>query len=171
MHDHDRMMAGYNAWANRRLFEAAARLSEADLTADAGAFFGSLLGTLNHMLVADRIWMRRLTGGGEAPGRLDAILHERLADLASARAAEDARIVAYVDGLSQADLAGPLSYRTLADPADVRQTLSSALAHVFNHQTHHRGQAHALLTRFSGEAPSFDLLVYQRQTGIGLLAG
>lgn len=171
MQDHYRMMAGYNAWANRRLFEAAARLPDAALGQDAGAFFGSLLGTLNHMLVADRIWMRRLAGAGEAPDRLDAILHERLADLAAAREAEDARIVAFVDGLSEEDLSGTLAYRTIADPAEVRQTLASALAHFFNHQAHHRGQAHALLTRFAGEAPSLDLLVYQRQTGIGLVPG
>lgn len=94
--------AGYNRWANEQLRETAARLSDADYRADRGAFFQSLHGTLNHLLVGDRIWMRRFTGTGEAP----------------------------------------------------------ALDHFFNHQTHHRGQAHCLLTGLTGGAPSLDLIVY-----------
>src|ERR671927_1747556 len=97
------MMAAYNAWANRRLYDAAAALSDADYRADRGAFFKSVHGTLNHLLVGDRIWMRRFTGQGEAPSRLDAILFEGFSELRRAREAEDARIAAYVDGLSEAD--------------------------------------------------------------------
>ncbi|MGD9743229.1 MAG: DinB family protein [Dongiaceae bacterium] len=70
------MMAGYNQWANRRIYEAVARLPDADYRADRGAFFGSLHGTLNHLLGTDRIWMRRFTGAGEAPS-LDLILYQR----------------------------------------------------------------------------------------------
>ena len=73
---HFSQFAAYNAWANRRLYDAAARLSDADYRADRGAFFKSMHGTLNHLLVADRVWMSRFTGQGEAPKRLDAILHE-----------------------------------------------------------------------------------------------
>jgi uncharacterized damage-inducible protein DinB len=76
-----RMFAAYNAWANVRLYDAAAKLSDADYRVDRGAFFKSVHGTLNHLLVADRIWMQRFTGTGEAPGRLDAILHEDFGDL------------------------------------------------------------------------------------------
>ena len=81
MKDHYTSFAGYNAWANRRLYDAAAQLSDAEYRADKGAFFKSMHGTLNHLLTTDRIWMKRFTGEGEAPDRLDAILHERLADL------------------------------------------------------------------------------------------
>jgi len=162
------MLAGYNAWVNRRLYEAAAALPEADYRRDAGAFFASLHATLNHLLVADRIWMRRFTGEGPMPDRLDAILHDELAGLRAAREAEDARIEAYVAGLDEVTLAGRFRYRTLVQPREMEQPLAPALLHFFNHQTHHRGQAHALLTRFAGDAPSFDLLQYQRETGVGL---
>ncbi len=170
MQTHFAMFAAYNRWANERLYEAAARLPDADYRADRGAFFGSLNGTLNHILVADRIWMHRFTGEGPQPTQLDAILFEDLAPLGQARRAEDDRIVAYVDGLTDADLAGTFSYRTITSPADITQRLAPALAHFFNHQTHHRGQAHTLLTIAGGKdaAPPLDLIYFQRQTGIGL---
>ena len=125
-------------------------------------------GTLNHLLVADRIWMRRFTGEGEAPSRLDAVLAEAFGDLRAAREREDARIVAYVAGLSEATLAGRFRYRTIVNPADVEQPLAPALIHLFNHQTHHRGQVHALLAGLGHDAPSLDLILFQRATGIGL---
>ena len=163
-----RMFAGYNAWANERLYAAVAGLPESEYRADYGAFFGSVHGTLNHLLVGDRIWMQRLTGEGEAPARLDAILHEDFGALRAARVAEDARIAAYVAGLSDHDLSRKVHYRTISRPADIEQELVYALPHVFNHQTHHRGQVHCLLTEITGEAPSLDLIVYQRETGLGL---
>lgn len=162
------MLAGYNAWANARVYDAAAALGDAEYRADRGAFFKSVHGTLNHLLVADRIWMRRFTGEGEAPSRLDAILFEDFAELRAARVREDERIAAYVEGLGEAALAGRFRYRTIVNPADVEQPLAPALVHFFNHQTHHRGQVHALLTGLGREAPSLDLILFQRQTGIGL---
>jgi uncharacterized damage-inducible protein DinB len=165
-----RMFAGYNAWANGRIYDAAARLADADYRADRGAFFGSVHGTLNHLLVADRIWMRRFTGAGEAPNRLDAILFEELAPLRAAREAEDARIAGWVESLSAEDLAGMIRYATLSSPAAIEQRLGTALAHIFNHQTHHRGQVHGLLTAIGGRdaAPSLDLILFQRETGMGM---
>src|SRR4029077_16446581 len=85
MKDHFASFARYNAWANRRLYDAAAGLSDADYRTDRGAFFGSLHGTLNHLLTADWVWMHRFTGQGPSPTKLDAIQHERLGDLAAAR--------------------------------------------------------------------------------------
>ena len=168
MKAHFDMLARYNAWANRRLYDAAAALSDADYRADRGAFFKSMHGTLNHLLVGDRIWMRRFTGEGEAPTRLDAILYDDFAELRRTREAEDARILRYVEGLSEADLAGRFRYRTISKPTDIEQSLAPALLHFFNHQTHHRGQAHCLLTGFGRDAPSLDLILFQRETGIGL---
>jgi uncharacterized damage-inducible protein DinB len=167
MKPHFAMMAGYNAWCNERLYDAVAQLSDADYRADRGAFFKSVHGTLNHLLVADRIWMRRFTGEGEAPNRLDAILFEDFSGLRAARQQEDQRIASYVDRLSEADLAGRFRYRTITNPTDVEQPLAPALMHFFNHQTHHRGQVHCLLTGFSLDAPSLDLVLFQRQTGMG----
>lgn len=162
-----RRFAGYNAWANRRLYTAAAQLSEQDYRADRGAFFGSVHGTLNHLLVTDRIWMRRISGTGEAPDRLDAILFDSLDALNRARQAEDARIAAFVEGLSPENLSGELGYANSAGHRFV-QPLASVLDHLFNHQTHHRGQVHCLISGFLGNAatPSLDLIQYQRETGI-----
>ena len=168
MKPHFAMMAGYNAWCNERIYDVAAQLSDADYRADRGAFFKSVHGTLNHLLVTDRIWLKRFSGQGEAPNRLDAILFENLPELCAAREREDERIVGYIDGLSDADLAGRIRYKTITNPAEIEQPLAPALVHFFNHQTHHRGQVHCLLTGFGLEAPSLDLILFQRQTGIGL---
>ena len=168
MKPHFAMMAGYNAWCNERIYDVAAQLSDADYRADRGAFFKSVHGTLNHLLVTDRIWLKRFSGQGEAPNRLDAILFENLSELRAAREREDERVVGYIDGLSDADLAGRIRYKTITNPAEIEQPLAPALVHFFNHQTHHRGQVHCLLTGFGLEAPSLDLILFQRQTGIGL---
>jgi uncharacterized damage-inducible protein DinB len=162
MKRHYTMFAGYNAWANRRVYDAAAKLSDTDYRADRGAFFKSMHGTLNHLLATDRIWLKRFTGEGDAPDRLDAILHERFADLRAAREAEDRRIVAWIGGLDEARLAGNIRYRRVSSPEEFVQPLMPALDHWFNHQTHHRGQAHTLLTILTGSAPELDLLFFQR---------
>lgn len=167
MKDRYTTFAGYNAWANHRLYEAAARLSDADYRADKGAFFKSMHGTLNHLLATDRIWMKRFTGEGEAPDRLDAILHERFADLRAAREAEDQRIVAYVGELDADRLAGVIRYRRVSSPQAFVQKLTPALDHWFNHQTHHRGHAHMILTSLGRTAPELDLLYYQREVEAG----
>lgn len=164
------MFAGYNRWVNERLYEAAAKLSDADYRADRGAFFGSLHATMNHLVVTDRMWLRRFTGTGPEHTRLNEIPYDALPDLQAARMAEDERIIAFVEGLTDADLGGTFTYRRASDNTEHTQPLWSGLAHFFNHQTHHRGQAHALLTIAGGHdfAPSFDLVQFQRQTGIGL---
>ncbi|MET0709032.1 MAG: DinB family protein [Tardiphaga sp.] len=159
---HYGMFARYNAWANARLYDAAARLNSEQYRADRGAFFKSVHGTLNHLLVTDRIWMKRFTGEGEAADRLDAILFDNFDQLHAARIAEDARIVGYVDGLDEARIAGTIKYRRVSSREEFEQQLGPALAHFFNHQTHHRGQVHALLTALAGAAPELDLLFYQR---------
>lgn len=160
-------LARYNRWANRRLYAAVVELDDAAYRADQGAFFRSLHGTLNHILVADRLWMARLTGAETAPMALDAILYDDFSALAAARAEEDEHILAFVEGLSEARLADTLRYtnskgQPFADP------LALVLGHVFNHQTHHRGQAHAILTRLVGRAPELDLIYFVREEGAAL---
>jgi uncharacterized damage-inducible protein DinB len=173
MTDRYRMFAAFNRWANERLYAKAAELTEAEYRADRGAFFKSVHGTLNHLLVGDRIWMHRFDGSGDYPTELDAILFDNLPDLHAARRSEDERIARYMDGLDPGKLSGPLryiSYRTIVNPTTITQPLAPALDHFFNHQTHHRGQVHALLTGLRGRdfAPSIDLLIFQRETGVGL---
>lgn len=164
------MLARYNAWANRRLYDAAATLPDADYRAERGAFFGSVHRTLNHLLVTDRIWMRRLSGEGPTYSALDVVPYDELAALRSEREAEDRRIIGFVDGLDDTGLAGTVTYRTITSPQQITQPLGPALLHVFNHQTHHRGQAHALLSGIGGRdvAPALDLILFQRESGIGL---
>jgi uncharacterized damage-inducible protein DinB len=160
---HFALMAEYNAWANARLYRMAGHLTDEQYRRDVSAYFGSLHGTLNHLLVADRIWMWRLTGGGEAPTRLDAILFGDLPQLAEARRSEDERLVKLVESLTDAQLDAALEYRTLNGSA-AQQKLREVLAHLFNHQTHHRGQAHAILTALGVKEPdSLDVLWMLRE--------
>jgi len=164
--DQVRTFARYNRWANGRLAAAVEALDEAAFHADRGLFFRSIQGTLNHLLVADRLWFHRITGEieGEPPTALDQILYAERADLLAARAREDARIVAFADGLDEARLAGSFSYRNMARET-FTQPLAPVLAHVFNHQTHHRGQVHAALTGLGERAPALDLIYFLRERG------
>jgi uncharacterized damage-inducible protein DinB len=158
-----RMFALYNRWANKRLYACAAQLTPEALAEDRGAFFRSLLGTLNHLLVTDRIWMSRLEGSSLRDTKLDEILHEHFDDLATARYAQDQRIVDFAWGLTEERLAEPLNYAT-SSGVPQSQPIHHVLAHLFNHQTHHRGQAHHLIGLALGreKTPVLDLLAYQR---------
>lgn len=160
-------LARYNAWANHKLYGAAEALPDAQYRADRSAFFGSLHGTLNHLLVTDRLWMGRFTGEPTAAMRLDEILHDDLPSLAAARGVEDTRIVGFVDALDAAALGRTFNYVRASARERYEQELGPALDHLFNHQTHHRGQAHAILTGLGAEAPSLDLLLFHREVGFG----
>ena len=158
MKSHFQMMARYNRWANERLYEAAAQIPDALYRKDIGLFFRSLHGTLNHLMTTDRIWMHRLDGKGASPTRLDAIQYEDFAELREARKAEDARIIDFVEALASGDLDAVRDYKTTKG-APQQDPLRTLLAHLFNHQTHHRGQAHSGLSILTGaEPPSIDLL-------------
>lgn len=158
--------AAYNRWSNERLYHVAASLPDTDYRADGGAFFSSIHGTFNHLLTVDRIWMKRFTKTGDAPTRLDEILFDDLSSLRVARAEEDDRIEDFISGLTVDDLHSVLCYRTIGNSFDIKQPLALALDHFFNHQTHHRGQVHCLLTTFIGNTatPSLDLLVFHQET-------
>ncbi|MCT8998989.1 DinB family protein [Chelativorans intermedius] len=162
MKKHFEMMAAYNHWANSLLYAAAAELSEEEYGRDVGAFFKSMKGTLNHILVADRIWMKRFTGKGNAPARLDAVLYEAFPALRQAREAEDQRIIEWVASLDRTTLEGRFTYMTVVNPRMVSQRLAPALTHFFNHQTHHRGQAHMILSVLGKEPPSLDIIYFHR---------
>lgn len=160
MHEHFKRFAAYNAWANARLYDAATALTDFERKRDIRGYFQSLHGTLNHLLTADRIWLHRLTGEGEAPSRLDATLFDDFNALREARETEDARISAYVAGLTDEDLQAVVDYHnTRGEPKSLM--LKLILAHVFNHQTHHRGQATHMLRQLGvAEPPALDLLYF-----------
>jgi uncharacterized damage-inducible protein DinB len=157
---HFDQFAAYNRWANRRIYADAASLTDEVRKRPVGLFFHSVHGTLNHLLVADYIWMRRFTGEGTQPERLNQILHEDFADLQAARERLDDRIFDFVNGLETYDRV--ISYQNSSGKA-FQQSLAPALAHFFNHQAHHRGQVHAGLTIAGIREPaSLDLLGLQR---------
>ena len=162
MRQHFMMFAAYNQWANSRIYDAATELDEEEFNRDVGAFFGSMMGTLNHLLTADRIWMKRFTGEGDAPMTLDAILHRALPGLRMAREAEDKRIIDWVGGLGDKALTGRFTYMTVSDMRTVSQRLAPALDHLFNHQTHHRGQVHTIFTILGKPSLGIDLINFQR---------
>lgn len=162
MRQHFQMFAAYNHWANTAVYDAAARLDDEALNRNTGAFFGSLLGTLNHILVADRIWLKRFTGEGNAPTALDTTLHADLPGLRIARHDEDMRIISWVESLPDSAYKGRFTYLTVTDMRTISQRLAPALAHFFNHQTHHRGQAHAILTALGQPSLTLDLVYFQR---------
>jgi uncharacterized damage-inducible protein DinB len=149
-----RMMAAYNAEMNRRFYAAAARLPDAVRRQEAGAFFGSLQRTLCHLVWADMAWMARLDGGAMPAAGLDgsAGMIEAFDGLQQARTATDARIVAWAAQLPPAGLEGDLRWYSQSAGQEITRSMAVVATHLFLHQNHHRGQAHALLTRF-GENP------------------
>jgi uncharacterized damage-inducible protein DinB len=159
------MLAAYNQWANARVYDAAGELSEEEYNRDMGAFFRSMNGTLNHVLTGDRIWLRRFTGEGDAPAKLDTVLFASFGGLRIARQAEDKRIIDWIDSLSDETLAGRFTYVTVTDMRTVSQRFAPALSHFFNHQTHHRGQAHMMLTALRRPSLELDLIYFQRTEG------
>ena len=119
-------------------------------------------GTLNHLLLTDRMWLKRLTGEGEHPEKLDSIIYDDLNALAHARAIEDQRLINYVEAVDEALLARKVKYSNSSGRM-FEQPLFEVLLHVFNHQTHHRGQAHTILSILTkAEPPVLDLLAMQR---------
>ncbi len=161
--DYFRKFARYNQWANRRLYAACAALPEAEYMKPRAAFFGSLHGTLNHLLVADRVWMGRITGHGSGIRSLDQILYGDFAGLRVAREAEDAQIINAIDAMDEPTLNTTLRYRTLADDTTVSVPMRMVLAHLFNHAAHHRGQAHGLLSQTAVPPPPLDLIFFLRE--------
>ena len=110
---HFKSLAGYNRWANQRLYDACAALPENEYFATRPAFFKSIHGTLNHLLVGDLMWIGRITGVDSGLKRLDAALYPDLPALRQAREAEDGRFIELVDGLGESDLQREHSYQTL----------------------------------------------------------
>ena len=165
MQRHFQMLADYNHWANNRVYDGCAALSDEDYRADRGAFFGSAHRTLNHLLVADRIWLRRITGIGTAPMELNVILFEDFAELRAAREAKDNRFITLAKSLSPDDFERAVTYTPVSNPILVTDPLAGMLAHVFNHQTHHRGQIHTILTSLGQPSVVLDMIAFLRTDG------
>ena len=156
-----RTLARYNAWQNDSIFGAATTLDDAARRALRGAFFGSIHATLNHLLWADRMWLSRL-GRGEAPagGTAGSVaLYAEWEALCAARRQMDAVIVDWTQTLIEAELATDLVWYSGATGRDMIRPRALCVLHMFNHQTHHRGQVHAMLTA-AGAVPGPTDLVF-----------
>jgi uncharacterized damage-inducible protein DinB len=156
-----RMLCAYNAEMNRRLYEAAGRLDDAGRKRDRGAFFGSIHATLNHLVWADLTWMSRFDGW-EKPGvgiREGLRLHDDFSALAAARAETDARLSGWAGRLDAAWLDGELTWFSGAAQREVTRPRAVLVSHMINHQTHHRGQVHAMLTAAGERTGDTDLFV------------
>jgi uncharacterized damage-inducible protein DinB len=154
-----RLMAAYNSEMNRRLYAAAGAVPDVARRAERGAFFGSLHGTLCHLLWADRIWMSRFAGWPKPPGGIKESprLIEDWESLRAARAEADAEIESWAAGLTQDWLAAPFTWFSGATGREMTRPAWVLVAHLFNHQTHHRGQAHCLVTQAGIRTEDTDL--------------
>ncbi|MGR4877648.1 DinB family protein [Pseudoxanthomonas sp. LARHCG66] len=170
------LLASYNQWMNRRLYDAAARLPHDTLAADRGAFFGSILGTLNHLVVTDTIWLKRFAAAPGAaavlaalddtpmPTALDAMPYQTLSVLRERRDWLDAMILRWVGTLTPAQLSARLTYVNTKGTAFTRSA-EGLLTHLFNHQTHHRGQVTTLLSQAGVDVGVTDLLALVPEEG------
>ena len=168
-------LARYNAWMNAKLYDRAAELSEAERRRDAGAFFRSIHGTLNHLLLTDRAWLWRFTADARIAesrdaagkpiamtGRLDQELYADFDQLRRERVRTDADVTAFADALTPERLDAEITYRTTAG-VEQRHVLWWAVSHFFNHQTHHRGQVTTLLRQAGVHPGVTDLIALLRR--------
>ena len=164
------LMAAYNQWMNKAMYESASTLSNDEIQKDRGAFFGSIIGSLNHILVGDTIWLKRFAGHEieypslgyvrdlESPGALNAILCSSLSVLAEERSKMDEVIVLFSSELTEQAIASPLAYTNTKGQPFIKN-FGYSLQHFFNHQTHHRGQVSTLLYQAGVDVGVTDLLV------------
>jgi uncharacterized damage-inducible protein DinB len=162
---HFSFMARFSAWVNDQLYPRVAELDEASYRAPSGLFFGSIHATLNHILVVDRLWTGRIKGIDRGVRALDQILHDDLPSLRAARKVEDAYLIDFMDGLSEADLQKRVRYKTVTSPRMMETRVWDMLTGLYNHQTHHRGQVYALLLQKGLKLPDIDVIYYLAEIG------
>ena len=164
-----KLFAEYNRLMNQRILRSASQLSEVELVSDRGAFFKSILGTLNHILVGDIIWLKRFSRHPASKNSLeslsrfpdpespDVILFDDLDRLKKERDQIDGVIIDWLDNLSETDINDFIAYENMAGEPHKKQ-FSSLIGHLFLHQVHHRGQATTLLSQSGIDFGDTDLL-------------
>ena len=167
--EHIALMANYNQWMNRKVYDAAGTLSDAELAEDRQAFFGSILGTLNHLMLGDTVWLKRFAehpadftalaplSAITTPGDLKQLAFADIRELATHRTWLDQLIVEWATSLQESDLDQRLRYHNMRGAA-AEKPFFGLLVHFFNHQTHHRGQVTTLLTQAGVDVGVTDLL-------------
>ncbi len=150
-------MARYNQWMNSKLYELCAGIPDAERKRDRGAFFGSVHGTLNHLLYGDLAWLSRFTGDPAQVPRLGAELYADFGELRAERRRVDVRILDWASDLPDAWLRSPFAFTSQTDGANRELPTWVLVVHLFNHQTHHRGQLTTLLTQLGHDPGETDL--------------
>ena len=151
-------LARYNAWMNERIYAICADIPDAERKRDVGAFFKSIHGTLNHILLADRVWMGRFMKQPFKPSSLAQELYSDFIELRAERVNTDRAIESWAKSLTQQDLESELIFTSISNPAERRLPLALTVTHFFNHQTHHRGQLTTLLMQHGIDPGVTDLL-------------
>lgn len=152
-------MARYNRWMNKNIYDCCAALDDNALRLDRGAFFKSIYGTLNHILLGDRLWLGRFMNRPyEIAAGLDTELYSDFGELRVQREETDAEILTFVYGLNDERINSDLHYTTFVNPHPRNTPMSHALMHFFNHQTHHRGQITTMLFQAGVDPGVTDLL-------------
>lgn len=152
-----RLMARYNRWQNDGYRALVGPMPLAEALCERGVFWGSILGTLNHLLCGDLMWMGRFDGGPSPrpSGKKSGGLCPTPEVWAEERLAADSRILAWAEGLTEGELSGGTRWT----PGGPMRPLAPLVVHFFNHQTHHRGQVHAMLTAAGLSPPDTDLFL------------
>lgn len=153
-----RTMAAYNRWMNEKLYAVCAELTDDERKADVGAFFRSVHGTLNHLLLGDRVWLGRFIGEPFTVSRLDQELYAVFEELRAERTKTDAAIERWAAGLTDEVLARKIEYKSIFKPQPLTDDLWLCVTHFFNHQTHHRGQLTTLLAQAGKDYGVTDLM-------------
>ncbi|MCX7559644.1 damage-inducible protein DinB [Sulfitobacter sp. F26204] len=159
-------MAQYNAWQNKQIMEITKGMDTAELYVDHKAFFRTIMGTLNHLLLGDSLWMSRMCDDVARPAPCDdggVTLTDTLGEWQAQRFRLDGRMRIWAQTLSNIDLAGELSWWSGALERDLTQPKALCILHMFNHQTHHRGQVHAMLTAAGQVAPVTDIVFMPKE--------
>jgi uncharacterized damage-inducible protein DinB len=151
------MMARYNAWMNENIYRGCAQISDEQRKLDMGAFFKSIHGTLNHLYVADAMWMARFKRTPLPNYTLNGIAFENFDELWAARKTLDADISAFVETLKDDELAAPFTFKSVAYNREFTNTFYIFVTHMFNHQTHHRGQVTTLMKQCGVDPGATDL--------------
>lgn len=154
-----RNMARYNAWQNESLLDAASALSDAERIKERGAFFGSIEGTFAHLFWGDRIWMSRFAGTKAPKGGIPTSAKPlgTWNEFCAARRDFDQQILQWAQGVSPDWFVGDLTWFSGAVDRNVSKPKHVLIAHFFNHQTHHRGQIHAMITAAGGKPEDTDI--------------
>ena len=156
--EYAKTMAAYNRWMNDRLYAACARLSDEQRKRDVGAFFKSIHGTLNHILLGDRVWFGRFIGVPFVVQALNQELYADFIELRAERSKTDGDIIAWINSLSGSEFSGQMSYMSTINPQQRTYPFWVAVTQLFNHQTHHRGQVTTLLMQQGVDPGVTDLI-------------